>query len=69
MQPAARFLNRRAFSLAARVRSLAHTARISSHNVQGYPVSHQGAQADWGKQFRHVGDAGMVYVPLYAVTL
>jgi hypothetical protein len=47
---------RRTLSVFTRVRSIAQTAEL--------PFSHlphqKGAKADWGKQFRHVGDAAML---------
>lgn len=57
---AARMTARRPFSVLARVRSIAHNPQIG--HVQGYPASHQGAKADWGRQFRHLGSSAMLWV-------
>jgi hypothetical protein len=51
---------RRQISIVARLRSAART--FEPHPFERMPTSQQAAKADWGRQFRRVGDAGMLYV-------
>jgi hypothetical protein len=52
---------RRQISIVSRLRSAART--FEPHPFERMPVTQTPAKADWGKQIRHIGDAGMLYVP------
>jgi len=59
MSPILRLVSqRRAFSVASRVRALARS--FEPHPFERIPVTQKAAKADWGKQVRHLGDAAML---------
>lgn len=58
---------RRQISIVSRLRTAARS--FESHPFERIPVTQTTAKADWGKQIRHIGDAGMFYFPFFAVML
>ncbi|KAE8449853.1 hypothetical protein EG329_007330 [Mollisiaceae sp. DMI_Dod_QoI] len=57
----------RPFSVIARVRQLARD--FEPHPFERYPTSMKAAPADWGRQFRKLGDAALFYFPGFALVL
>jgi len=53
-------LQKRSFSIIERARAVARAAE--AHPFERMPLTQAPAKPDWGKQFRHVGDAALLYV-------
>ena len=49
---------RRAFSIATRVRTLARS--FEPHPFERMPTTQKAARGDWGRQARRLGDAAML---------
>lgn len=59
MSPILRMVaQRRAFSIATRVRTL--TQSFEPHPFERMPTTQKPARGDWGKQARRLGDAAML---------
>ncbi|PVH89090.1 hypothetical protein DL98DRAFT_508233 [Cadophora sp. DSE1049] len=68
MSPILRLVaQRRAFSIATRVRTLARS--FEPHPFERMPTTQKAARGDWGKQARRLGDAAMFYFPFMGLVL
>jgi len=63
----ATFTTKRTFTNLSRLRQTIRAAE--PHPFERYPTTQTAARADWGKQFRHIGDAAIFFVPSMALFL
>ncbi|KAG4436780.1 hypothetical protein IFR05_007755 [Cadophora sp. M221] len=68
MSPIIRLVaQRRAFSIATRVRTLARS--FEPHPFGRLPKTQEAQKGDWAKQGRRLGDAAMFYFPFMGLVL